>query len=516
MMSKNGKASAAGAVAVLLLFAAFPLTAQIPGPVSNTKDASAGLFGNDVDNFMNYFGFGAAAFDNWFGYAGYQNTAETGNTGNNSSRFSLGFARRLGGFYLGAWYNGNAAELNSGSLHEKDPAGTIDIDGGSQIDSTDHRGDPAFLYTGNQIQFLLGFGRFALKLGFQEELEISNFTGPKTENSTTGYYDENATKGYFAGDIGAGLPVNIGDLTLKLNLDARVFFHLDSAENISEASGTIARWGKRGDYIKPEINLVLDLDIPGDYNDVLTPGISYTFSTGFYNNTYDVNGITGNVKGRVRWGDASTRTGNISVADVYVSENSLGMFESSHIITPRLNYSRDLDGRFALGIFAGVPVLISHDSYNSYEEKTTVFSTPQMVTIQRLRPETADILNLVVTPKLDLGVSFQAIPGRLTLNAGLIMAFKYHNYVETIKPTGFSSTTTDGGDSFPMNDKAQNAAVHNSGWNFDSPLGVRAGFTLNFNPRFMLDAYFNPLEPSAIKETAVDVVQFSLLFSLKG
>jgi hypothetical protein len=473
MISENGKAPATGrpaAVAVLLLFAVFPLAAQIPGPVSNTKNASAGLFGNDVDNFMNYFGFSGASFDNWFGYAGYQNTVGAGG----GSRFSLGLARHLGGFYLGAWYNGNIIGLSSGSLHGKDASGAIDIDGGSQVELEDHRGDPSFLYAGNQIQFLFGFNRFALKLGFQEELEMKDFSGPGTEQDSTGkHYDESAAQGYFAGDIGAGLPIGIGDMTLKLNLDARVFFHLYSVENISEDSGTIARQGEHGDYIKPEFNLALNLDIPGDYGDVFTPGISYVFSAGFYNNKYNVNGITGNVKGTVRWEPDSIRMGNISVADIYVSENSPGVFGLRHVIIPQFNYSGNPFDRFEWGIFTRVPVLISCDSYNSYEEKTTVSSVPQTVTVQRLRPSTTDISNLVIIPELDLGVSFRAIPDRLTLNAGVIVAFKYYNYVKTVKPTGFSSAVTDGRDPVPVNERARNVSVNNSGWDFDSPLGAR-------------------------------------------
>jgi hypothetical protein len=516
MMIKNGKAPAIGAAVVLLLFAVFPLAAQIPEPVSNAKNASAGLFGNDVDNFMNYFGFGGAAFDNWFSYAGYQNTAETGSLDNNSSRFSLGLARRFGSFYLGAWYNGNVIELSNGSLHEKDPGGTVDIDGGSRIGLENQRGDPSLLYSGNQIQFLLGFGRFALKLGFQEELEVKNFTGPRTEGNITGRYDESTIKGYITGDIGAGLPISMGDLTLKLSLDTRVFFHFDSVENVSEASGTTSHWGEHGDYIKPEINLALNLDIPGNYGDVFTPGVSYAFSTGFYNNKYDVNGIIGNVKGKVRWEPSSTRSGDLSVADVYISENPLGIFEFAHTITPQFNYSGNLGARLKLGIFTKVPVLISYGSHDHYEEKTTVSSTVQTVTVERLQPGRTDISNLVITPELDLGASFEAIPGRLALNAGLILAFKYHNYVRTTDSIGFSTTAINGGPPTPMNDRAQDVSSRDIGWNFDSPLGVRAGFTLNFNPRFMVDAYFNPIEPSATRETMVDVIQFSLLFSVKG
>jgi hypothetical protein len=487
MMSRNRKAPAAGIMAVLLLFAAIPLAAQIPEPVSNAKNASAGVLGNDVDNFMNYFGFGSAVFDNWFGYAGYQNTAEADSVDGSNSRFSLGFARRLSRFYLGAWYNGNVAGLSSNSLDGEDSSS---------------------LYAVNQIQFLFGFRRFALKFGFQEELEMADYTGPKVDDKDKIQkdYDESVLRGYFAGDIGAGLPISIGDLTLKLSLDARVFFCLDSVENVSEASGTTTRWGEHGDYIRPEANLALNLDIPGNYNDVFTPGVSYAFSAGFYNNKYDVNGIRGNVKGKVEWGKTSTIIGNYYSANISVSENSLGIFGLTHIITPRFSYSGNPSGLLKWGILTKVPVLISYDSYNSYEESTTVISGLQNVDVQRVQSKTTDISNLVVTPELDLGVSFQVIPGRLTLNTGLIVAFKYYNYVETVEP-GYSDTSTGW---------ANDVSVHNSGWDFTSPLGVRAGFTLNFNPRFMLDAYFNPLEPSATKEAAVDVIRFSLLFSLKG
>jgi hypothetical protein len=470
---------------------------------------------------MDYFGFKSVAFDKWFSYAGYQKTVELDRAGLDSldegNRFALGFARRFKNFFLGSWYNGNIIELDTGSFHEKNPNKT-DITGSSQAD-TDNT-DPSLLYADNQVQFLLGFERFALKLGFQEELKSTSFTGPRTEGGTTSDFDETSLTGYLAGDIGAGLPVSIGSLTLKINLDARVFFQWDSVENIREMSGgDVIRWGGHGDYIRPELKLALNLVIPGEYDDVFTPGVAYAFSTRIYNNKYDINGITGSVAGIVHWnGDAltgSVSTAAYNQADITVSEYPGGFSDWTHIITPQFQYSKNLGDRLKLGVLAKVPVLIFHDSYNSYQEVTTVENSTRRVTVQHIDPSETEISNLEISPELDLGISFQAIPGRLNLNAGFIAAFKYYNYVKNTEPSGISSLKIGGVVQPPPSSIAKKESYNSQGWDFDSPFGVRAGFTLNFSPRFMLDAYFSPKEPSEQSGAAIETAVFSLLFSLK-
>jgi hypothetical protein len=522
MMSKSRKVPAVSAV-VLLLFMAFPLAAQIPAPVSNAKNATAGLFGNDVDNYMDYFGFKSVTFDSWFGYAGYQKNIELDRAGlgnlDEGNRFALGFAHRFKNFYLGSWYNGNVIELDTGSFYEKNPNKT-DITGSSQADA--NNSDPSLLYADNQIQFLFGFKSFALKLGFQEELKSTSFTGPWTDGITTKDNDETSLNGYLAGDIGAGLPVSIGSLILKINLDARVFFYLDSVENISEYGGDLIRWGQHGDYIRPELNLALNLAIPGDYDDVFTPGITYAFSARIYNNKYDVNGITGDVTGIVHWREpdsANNVAGSVSNtafnrADIAVSEYPGGFSELTHIITPQFQYSKNLGDRLKLGVFAKVPVLIASDSYKSYQEITEVNNSTQKVIVEYMDPSETTISNLEISPELDFGISFQAIPGRLNLNVGFIAAFKYHNYVKETEPSG-SSRRTEDGIVIPQFSRAKTESYYSQGWDFSSPFGVRAGFTLNFTPRFMLDAYFSPKEPSEQSGAAIETAVFSLLFSLK-
>jgi hypothetical protein len=71
-----------------------------PAPESNTSKATFENFGTDVDNYLDVHSYGDVEFDKWFGFGAYDTGLNLG----------LGYARKLGGIYLGAFYTGNVIQ----------------------------------------------------------------------------------------------------------------------------------------------------------------------------------------------------------------------------------------------------------------------------------------------------------------------------------------------------------------------------------------------------------------------
>ena len=132
------KITAVAAAAVL----SFGLFAQTE-PVSKTSVATAGLFGNDVDDFTNVNYWSNVAPKQFFAYFGMgKNTV--------GSTYDLGFAKQFKKVYWGTYFSGN---LGSVSTTKTTTAGTTT--------KTKTTGDSEFLFNNT-----FGFGNVGLALDF--------------------------------------------------------------------------------------------------------------------------------------------------------------------------------------------------------------------------------------------------------------------------------------------------------------------------------------------------------------
>ena len=209
-MSRSFKVAALCAVTALVL--AMPLAAQNAteelGPLeSNTYKATSGLFGNDVDNFVDVHSYGDVAPEKWFGFVtgraltvkGAESSGwikpegvewdgnkwdasksdwgaykdPTGFLPDNPTTglLSLGYARNLGGIYLGLWYQGNIAQV-TGGFDTKTSKITPTYDAYRTVTKTvtETTWSESWLNTSNQIEALIGVSGQGIKVGFYESM----------------------------------------------------------------------------------------------------------------------------------------------------------------------------------------------------------------------------------------------------------------------------------------------------------------------------------------------------------
>jgi hypothetical protein len=197
-MTKRRKAFTAGIV-ILLVLASFPLAAYdvnsantatndpgpgaVPaGPGSPTKNASAGRFTTDVDNVLSLTDWSAIKMEKSLGFAGWAN-----------NMFALGYAGKIGGLYLGAWYNGNIVAAGKTTTEFVDV--TYDTNGIATKEETGYSNvtQQPWGYTSNRVGALVGIGNMGIQLDVRENYlskdlpaGISNRTEDKLSGKVTG------------------------------------------------------------------------------------------------------------------------------------------------------------------------------------------------------------------------------------------------------------------------------------------------------------------------------------------
>jgi hypothetical protein len=222
-----------------------PLMAQadIPEPESNTSKATFTNITTDVDNFFSVHDYGDVEFEKYFGYAGV--VADSG------LALHLGYAKRFGGIYLGAFYAGRIADNGKEDvITSTETEGSL-TNGVFQQDSTEEKvtnnhtqNTPGGEFTSasnpprfnNNLGVLIGIAGMGIKAGFYENLrgtdkprtqvptliqiplegDVSTITedadGTKTVFEYTDYhYLEGVMKPY----LEWGMQLPLGGLTIK-------------------------------------------------------------------------------------------------------------------------------------------------------------------------------------------------------------------------------------------------------------------------------------------------------------
>ncbi len=117
---------------------------DIPTATSFTNTTTAGVFGNEIDDYMSVSDFSNVEFEKFFSYLGYNYNETTG--------FNFGFAKQFKPFYLG-WYFGGRLDgfAMENVFSDQDNADKVNYD---------YAADAKYAYTG---ALLLGFDKLAVK-----------------------------------------------------------------------------------------------------------------------------------------------------------------------------------------------------------------------------------------------------------------------------------------------------------------------------------------------------------------
>ena len=398
-MFSHFKAAAIFTAAALIL--AMPLAAQnateeLGALESNMYKATSGLFGNDVDNFVDVHSYGDVLPEGakWFGFitgrpltVGGQESigwlkpegvewdanASDGSGGWGAYKdpkgylpdnpttglLSLGYARQVGGIYLGLWYQGNIAQITGGfnDADNKNVTKTSKIvptydDPTKTVTQTvtTTTWNESWLNASNQIEVLVGVAGQGVKLGFYESLfsnvhkgaawrlgkDLDNGQGKDRDSSDDykliapeskktdykngivdyeGATDEFYTKGgYLKPYLGWGTSLSVGGFGLRPYVNLGATFKSDSkVDNYSDyttangkkyAISSSIDSGYDFSYMKPEIGVGAWVDFAAKEGKTAaaTVGIEYNLGVYLYNSSYAPTGISGdNVKGTVAW-----------------------------------------------------------------------------------------------------------------------------------------------------------------------------------------------------------------------
>jgi len=534
-MRKSFKAAALFAVAALAL--AMPAVAQnatdsLPSLQSNTRKATATLFGNDVDNIVDVHGFSDIGAENWFGFITGSPLYVAGNPG--TGLLSLGYSRNLSeSFYLGLWYQGNVAQVTGGANDRTTRTEILPTYDAYKVltgttETTSY--NSSWLNSSNQIEVLLGLGKMGIKVGFFESLYGNAQDGNtardivKTDDKSglvhyEGTIDEFYEKGgYIKPYLGWGISLNDKlfpylDLGLEVYNEAKVDNHSDYFETNKKKVDKVSTVGEgfNNGYVKPEVTLGVELDIAPKEGKSATKTLGIEYSGGFpiYGNDYEATGLSGDkVKGDVSWNNGYVnrkseyldRTVTATDLTLTISEQS----GSNHNIVPKLVVKGDIE-KLSLGFKATLPVDIWTWSYKGYSERHQITDTKYKTDSRRNTTTTTTTtgynwegngVGSTISLNLAVGAKYQ-FKDNFTVNAGVsARPLSVTNQqmkggegvtasVETVKTTdGLKNTTADTKTVTRQN--GYDEATADTVWNGFSG-NITGGFTFLFTEKVALD-----------------------------
>jgi len=523
---------------VITMGLAIPLGAQ----ESNQSGATAGVFGTDVDSFMDVNSYGDVEFNKWFGFLG----------GDNSGIVSLGYATKFGNIYLGGFYTGNI--FRSGTNETKRLTTSWDPILMQLLTKTD-----TTIYTqtttntNNNIAALIGVAGMGIKLGFSEDITTYNTpynvyrnntnTGTSTvtqnvDGSIT--YSGNDSINYEESKadlmpyIQWGMKLDLGSGTLVPRVGAAINFARDIRIDEFYSSARTELNGKNiagtEDITRQDIkndHMRIFIDAGADYylNDNFYVGLDYELEMVSISNDYSALGKSGSIAGyRQTYAVSSTtnyldRTEKVNQVNLYVGEwNDL-----RHTITPAVCKTSTIGDDLQLGVLFSLPIVIFNNTENSYrdqwklEEETYNDANDSSknrtaYTERHYAGEKTEKSTLDIAPTVGIGASYNLIPGRFTVNAGVTLnPISYYRESTVTSPNGVNSSyykeeMGSGSNKYTSSEYKYVDApdVEDTVQNITSWKGlngsVAGGFVFNFNENFALD----------FMVSAVNNAQFSL------
>jgi hypothetical protein len=514
-MSKKLKVTALLAVAALIL--AMPVFAQS----SPTSMATAGVFSTDYDDFMSV---------HW--YTGVETEGGVLFAGNEGRQPAAGYATRFGGLYLGAFYTGNIMGRTGSETREVRQS--FNLPYARQTGESDETWfDGELNYRNNHISVLVGIIGMGFRLGFSEWAEtINNPQGRSNSTTTTTDLDNNTvtvTKevqdfSYVQGGMTPsfmwGMSLPIGSMTLRpyagvdftFIRNSGVYNSIDYWETDGKRLGVerLDIAGTNAGHMNPYFTVGVGLGLDNG----MSFGLGYTLGLRIgSSNSYNEFGYSGNVDGSVSW------EGFRNVTETYTTrrtETDLKLILSeisymSHSIRPSFWMENEIADGLKLGFSIALPVDISSEStdmstrtYNTVVLQNLDGSALNRTTliVTETHNGTSDTSTMRIQANVGVGATYEVVPGRFSVNAGLMLRpvslersvtdFSQGSNKTTTTTKVYEglntngnlvSTRTQSGDSDITTDRS--TATNTLLGFYASP---SAGFTVNFTPRMAFDA----------------------------
>jgi hypothetical protein len=520
-------------VIILGIITVFVLALPVSGQESNQLQATAGVFGTDVDNYMNVNYYDEVEFGKWFGYLGY------------NGLLNLGYATKIGfgggeeggnSIYLGLFYRGSAISFDT----DKTTRLTTKWDTNLQtmtgkVDEVEY--ERTVTYTNNNITALIGIAGMGIKVGFYENLASYNTPlnagrdglSTVTENPDgTISYTDNASINYeeLKGDIFPylqwGMKLNLGSNVLAPRVGVGVNFYQDKLIDEYYSAGRVEYQGKivGSEEINRQDNnngyLGLDVAVGADYylDDSMYVGIDYALGVKFYSTDYSGGGKSGSVDGTIN-SHTYTKTSDYVALGYTEKTDSLKLDITeqsymSHQIIPAFWKEKKISEDLKVGVLVQLPVTIISQTASDYTDeyqtiertyKDTNFSNQNETTTseKHIAGDLVETSVFSISPSIGVGASYALIPGRFTVNAGVnVTPLAYTNTSKVTSRNGVDTNHTkteigSGSNKFTSAetetvtyDDVKDSVNDVSVW---TGLGgsIAAGFVFSFNENFSLD-----------------------------
>jgi hypothetical protein len=547
----------------------FPTSPTLPAsPTSNQNKATAGVFGADVDNYMNVDNYGDVNFNKWFGYLG----------GSTNGVFNLGYATRFGGksgegesgggngIYLGTYYTGNL--FTTGTDETTRLTTTWDPVLQQLLTKADEKIYTwTYTDTNNNIAALVGLTglNMGIKVGFYENMRTFNTPYNVNRNGTSTVtqnvdgsitYSNNDSLSYELSDgnmmpyLQWGMKLKVGSYNLLPRAYAGVNFSEDKfiddyyGANRTEYQGNfigtenIQRRGYDNGYTGLTIGAGADFYL----DDTMYVGLDYYLGTNIYDRSFSAIGKSVSVKGTINWNNANNnstkndyfdRTVKNDSAQIAVSEQS----NMNHFITPVFGkeWKEKLFGEnLKLGILVQLPMSITSRTVSNYTDAWTKNETvykntndlqnnTTTITEAHTAGTKTETSEFNISPTVGVGVSYDLIPKKFTLNAGInvnVPSFTSTSTVTSRNGVDSNYTKTEIGYGSGKYTSNETLTVTLPGTIVDSVRtqtrwyglsgSLAGGFVFSFNDNFALDMLFNYGNGFDI-----DIYEWNVLFSIK-
>ena len=543
-MQKKVTVMAFAAIAAVVV--AMPVLAQqiytddeIGSLSSNTNASTAGLFGNDVDDFIDYHSYSGVLEEGakWFGFITgrrifNENDDQTGVA-------DIGYATKFGDIYFGAWYRGNIARQTSGDTETHSINSTWDDTLGvlTRTMETTTYSTNKWLESANKFEFLIGVAGQGIKVGFFESYAVDQNPGTGTisvidyldgrKEYSGAIVDYKNSQGYIKPYIGWGSSFEVAGMNLKPYVDFGLTIYEDTqinnTENYTEVNGakqgvTTNKDGRNNGYVQPNITVGAKLDLPKKEGSSIETQVGLKYGIGFnaYNNDYSASGFSGSVPGTVNW-SGTDNVENLIDSTVTTTTTKMGIVENTNIdnaITLGYTVTGVPFEKFKLGFSCELPISFGSWTSNSYRreltKKTTKFnwanpgSVTEKETIEYGYDGTTNTgwnsegSNFGISLNLNLGASYVLIKDRFTINAGISATpFGYSrkeekriarsvDSIETEKTTLDDGSVTTNTKTVGLNNPTTDAILVEDTWEqWSATLG--GGFVFYFSPKAALD-----------------------------
>lgn len=338
------------------LLGALALTCSsfVMAQTSNTSYSTAGIFGNDTDDFMDVNSWSGVAPENFFGTLGYSY----------GPNLNLGVAKNIGGFYFGAYLNGDLG-LNFTSVSGKTETSSSGTTTSSKISSFSDRTSDF------ELSALIGIGdNLGIKARFYYDGDDDSIsTSTETAGSSSKEYKKQQV---IRPQVSVGYNTKVNNLSLK-------------------------NFGSF--YIR--VNQDATKDATTDTNNTKT---DYALGGGTTIAFPKKNNISQELGGTLWWDIQGRKPTDVSTA---ASDDVTKYFHTEISFYPSYKITYDKIERLSLGAKISCPIYIEFDS-----------STQTVKTIGSSIVTKKYTNTLKFFPFLYLGLQYQAIPEKLTINAG--------------------------------------------------------------------------------------------------